>query len=165
MNRQLSNDSDLALAGAIQAALNALTADSNLNPFQTIENESVASVALPFGATTLRDTGYVFPEAAVGHNTYGLPGWTRQADVLRPLAPILSARDDTFTIRTYGDARSPDGKVLARAWCEATVRRTRDFIDPADKPDSATQPVSQTNLTHGRKFEIISFRWMNHNEV
>jgi hypothetical protein len=165
VNRQLSNDTNLALAGAIQAALNALTADTNLNPFQVIQNESVASVALPFGATTLRDTGYVFPEAAVGHNTYGLPGWTRQADVLRPLAPILSARDDTFTIRTYGDSRSSDGKILARVWCEATVRRIRDFIDPADKPDSTTQPVSQTNLTHGRKFEIISFRWMNHNEV
>jgi len=165
VNRQLSNDTNLALAGAIQAALNALTADADLNPFQVIQNESVASVALPFGATTLRDTGYVFPEAAVGHNTYGLPGWTRQADVLRPLAPILTARDDTFTIRTYGDSRSSDGKVLARAWCEATVRRTRDFIDPADKPDSTTQPVSQTNLTHGRKFEIISFRWLNANEV
>ena len=165
VNRQLSNDTNLALAGAIQAALNALTADTNLNPFQVIQNESVASVALPFGATTLRDTGYVFPEAAVGHNTYGLPGWTRQADVLRPLAPILSARDDTFTIRTYGDSRSSDGKMLARVWCEATVRRIRDFIDPADKPDSTTQPVSQTNLTHGRKFEIISFRWLNHNEV
>ena len=71
-------------------------------------------------------------------------------------------RWDEVRVRTYGDARSPDGKVLA---CEATVRRARDFVDPADQPDITTQPVSQTNLTHGRKFEIISFRWLNASEV
>lgn len=166
VNRQLSSDTDLALCGAIQAALNALAADSSLNPFEVIQNESVESEANPFGGAAVPKTGYVFSEAAVGHNTYGLPGWTRQADVLRPLAPILSARDDTFTIRTYGDARSPDGKVIiARAWCEATVRRTRDFSDPSDAADSTTQPASQTNQTYGRKFQIISFRWLNADEV
>jgi len=163
VNRQLSNDSDLALGGAIQTALNALTADSGLNPFGVIQNESVASQASPVAPGPA--PGYVFPEAAVGHNTYGLPGWTRQADILRPLAPILSARDDTFVIRTYGDARSNDNKVIARAWCEATVRRTRDFSDPSDAADITTQPVSQTNQTFGRKFQIISFRWLNANEV
>jgi hypothetical protein len=166
VNRQLSSETDLALCGAIQAALNALAADSSLNPFEVIQNESVESEANPFGGAAVPNTGYVFPEAAVGHNTYGLPGWTRQADILRPLAPILSARDDTFTIRTYGDARSPDGKVIiARAWCEATVRRTRDFSDPSDAADSTTQPASQTNQTYGRKFQIISFRWLNAGEV
>jgi hypothetical protein len=163
VNRQLTNDNNLALAGAIQTALNALTADANLNPFETMQNESVASVANPFAPGP--KTGYVFSEAAVGHNTYGLPGWTRQADILRPLAPILSARDDTFTIRAYGDARSPDGKVIAKAWCEATVRRTRDFIDPADAAEITTQPLSPANQRYGRKFQIISFRWLNANEV
>jgi hypothetical protein len=160
VNRQLSTDNNLALAGAVQTALNQLTADASLNPFQIIQNESVSSLADPPGPE-----GYVFREAAVGHNTYGLPGWTRQADILRPLAPILSARDDTFTIRAYGDARSPDGKVIGRAWCEATVRRTRDFSDPRDAADVTTQPVSQTNQRYGRKFQIISFRWLNANEV
>ncbi len=167
VNRELTADpnrTNLALAGAIQTALNALTADSRLNPFGVIQNESVASLGTPFAPGPV--TGYVFPEAAVGHNTYGLPGWTRQADILRPLAPILSARDDTFTIRAYGDARSPDGTVIiARAWCEATVRRTRDFSDPSDAADITTQPVSQTNQRYGRKFQIISFRWLNANEV
>ena len=165
VNRQLSKDTGLALGGAIQTALNALTADPSRNPFETIQNESVASAAVPFGAATLRDTGYVFPEAAVGYNTYGLPGWTRQADILRPLAPILSARDDTFTIRAYGESRSADGTIQARAWCEATVRRTRDFSDPSDASDITTRPLNPTNLTFGRKFEVISFRWLNKAEV
>jgi hypothetical protein len=70
---------------------------------------------------------YQFPAAAAGYSTYGLPGWIRQADILRPLAPILSVRDDTFTIRAYGDARDAQGRILAHVVCEAVVRRTRDF--------------------------------------
>ena len=160
VNRQLSNDTDLALAGAIQTALNELTADSSLNPFETMQDESEPSVADPPGADD-----YVFPEAAVGHNTYGLPGWTRQADILRPLAPILSARDDTFTIRAYGESRATDGTVRARAWCVATVQRTRDFFDPTDQPDITTIPTKLANQTFGRRFNIISFRWLNADEV
>ena len=75
-------------------------------------------------------------------DTFGLPGWIRQADVLRPIAPILSARDDTFTIRTYGDARDASGKVIARAWCEAVVQRTRDFVDATDAADSVGPPTN-----------------------
>ena len=163
VNRQLSSDTNLALAGAIQTALHALTANASLNPFDTVQNESVASVANPFAGGA--DAGYVFPEAAVGHNTYGLPGWTRQADILRPLAPILSARDDTFTIRAYGESRAADGTVRARAWCEATVQRTRDFLDPADEADITTQPTKSTNKTYGRRFKMISFRWLSADEV
>lgn len=160
VNRQLSTDDNLALAGAIQTALNQLVADNSLNPLKNIQNESVSSIADPPGPE-----GYLFREAAVGHNTFGLPGWTRQADILRPLAPIISVRDDTFTIRAYGDARSPDGKILARAWCEGIVRRTREFVDPADQADITTQPSSPANQIFGRKFEVISFRWLNPNEV
>lgn len=160
VNRQLSTDNKLALAGAIQTALNQLTADGSLNPFHNIQNESVASLADPPGPD-----GYVLREAAVGHNTYGLPGWTRQADVLRPLAPILTVRDDTFTIRAYGDARSTDGKVIARAWCEAIVQRIRDFPDSSDAPDITTQPSARANQIFGRQFKLLSFRWLNPNEV
>jgi hypothetical protein len=168
VNRQLSYDKDLALAGAIQTALNELTADQSLNPFETMQNESVVSESRPFGGAAnggLPDTGYVFPEAAVGHNTYGLPGWTRQADILRPLAPILSARDDTFTIRAYGDSRAADGTVRARAWCESTVQRTREFLDPTDESDITTLPSASANQTFGRRFKVISFRWLSADEV
>ncbi len=160
VNRQLSNETELALAGAIQTALNQLAADNSLNPFQIVRDESAASVANPPGPH-----GYVFPEAAVGHNTYGLSGWTRQADILRPIAPILSARDDTFTIRACGESRDAAGKVLARAWCEVTVQRTREFLDPADKPDITTRPSVPANQTFGRRFKVVSFRWLNADEV
>ena len=43
---------------------------------------------------------------AVEHSATGanMPGWLTQADVLSPLAPILTARSDTFVIRTYGES-------------------------------------------------------------
>jgi hypothetical protein len=163
VNRKLTAESsevDLALAGAIQAALNTLTADP-LNPFEDLQNESNESMANPIGPHD-----YKFPEAAVGHSSYGIPGWTRQADVLRPLAPLLSARDDTFTIRAYGESLAADGTtVMARAWCQATVRRTKDFVDSSEEPDISGSPKSPINMTFGRRFKVLSFKWLNESEV
>lgn len=161
VNRQLSSG-DLALAGTIQAALNQL-AKGSANPFNVLQSMSKPSTATPPSSAA---AGYQFPDAAVGFNAYGLPGWTRQADVLRPLAPILSARDDTFTIRAYGDARDATGnKVIATATCEVVVRRTRAFVDQKDKADITGLPTSVANQTFGRRFEIISFRWLADKEV
>lgn len=167
MNRRLSNDKDLAIASAVQKALDNLAdmGDVSENPFAELQNNSVAITKAPPG-----NTDYEFPEAALGHSAFGMPGWIRQADVLRPLAPILSARDDTFTIRAYGDARDPSDpdKIIARAWCEATVVRSADFVDGTDDatvtPQSA-EMQSELNKRYGRKFRILSFRWLNEDEI
>ena len=166
VNRQLSSG-DLALAGTIQAALNALEKSSSSDPFGVIKSgypsDKISQADPPPAGTA----GYQFKEAAAGYlNAYGLPGWTRQADVLRPIAPILSARDDTFTIRAYGDARDVSGKTItARAVCEAVVRRTRDYVDPSDAPDITTLPKATANQTFGRRYQIVSFRWLNDAEI
>jgi hypothetical protein len=165
INRQLSSG-DLALAGALQAALNELAESRADHPFVALE--ALSSVATsdppgPRGATG--DAEYQFPEAARGYSGYGLPGWTRQADILRPLAPVLAARDDTFTIRTYGEARDRGGRIVARAYCEAVVRRTREFVDPAEAADLTTAPQRPANQAFGRRFEMISFRWLAADEV
>ena len=161
INRQLSSG-NLALAGAIQSALNEV-AKSN-NPFQVMESWSKpTNPNLPAVAGNTPE--YQFPEAAAGYSTYGLPGWTRQADILRPLAPILSVRDDTFSIRAYGDARDAQGRIIAHVVCEAVVRRTRDFSDPTDAPDILTPPTKPTNKTLGRRFQLVSFRWLSADEV
>ena len=166
INRQLTSSGDLALAGTLQAALDQLAAEEGADPFAKLKAlSSLAKEDPPSPKGAVYDEEYAFPQAAAGHSAYGLPGWTRQVDILRPLAPILSARDDTFTIRSYGEARSSDGKILARAWCEATVRRTREFVDPADRADSFDGPESPLNQRFGRRFIIQSFRWLGANEV
>jgi hypothetical protein len=161
INRQLSSG-DLALAGTVQAALNEIGNGGIGNPFSTIQGMSNDAPSMPANAA---DAEYRFPAAAAGESAYGLPGWTRQADVLRPLAPILSVRDDTFIIRAHGDARDEDGKILSRAVCEAVVCRTRNYIDPVDDAGLATVPTSQINRTFGRRFEFVSFRWLSPSEI
>ena len=161
VNRQLSAG-DLALAGTLQAALNQVSNNAATNPYAAMQALSTKSVAAPPQASAAE---YKFPAAAVGYSGYGLPGWTRQADILRPLAPILAVRDDTFTIRGYGDARDATGKVLAHAVCEAVVRRSREFVDSSEAADILAPPKLLANQTFGRRFEIISLRWLAASEV
>lgn len=166
INRQLTGSGDLALAGTLQAALDQLASDPGTDPFSKLKALSgVAQEDPPSPKGAVYDEEYAFPQAAAGHSAYGLPGWTRQADILRPLAPVLSARDDTFTIRAYGESRSSDGEVVARAWCEATVRRTRGFVSPTDPADKFDGPENPLNQRFGRRFIIHSFRWLGANEV
>jgi len=175
INRQLSmstvdlplagNEVNLALAGALQTALNRLSDD----PLDALKNEGandqLSSETMDPSDSKLTGVGYAFEQAAEGYSTHGLPGWIRQADILRPIAPILSARDDTFTIRAYGDKRDAAGNVIARVWCEATVQRSRDYVDPIDEADFIDTPTSEINRLFGRKYTIKSFRWLNADEV
>lgn len=91
-------------------------------------------------------------EAAVA-----FPGYLTQADILQTLGPILSARSDTFLIRSYGDAINPATQTVeAQAWCEAIVQRIpHEVLDGAD-------PASRSA---NRKFRILAFRWLDRDEI
>jgi hypothetical protein len=59
------------------------------------------------------------------------PGWIMQSDILSPLAPVTSARSDTFVIRVMGESKAlNDRKNKGRAWIELTVQRTPDYLKP-----------------------------------
>jgi len=65
-------------------------------------------------------------------------------------------------VRAYGDS-VVNGKVMARAWCEAVVQRLPDPVDP---DDSGINPAdSGTDKDLGRRFTIRSFRWLAQEEV
>ncbi len=169
VNRKLdASNKNHAIASVIQKALDNLadTGDSPKNLYKILQDNSVRITALPPGTTH----DYKFPEAALGWSAFGVPGWIRQADILTPLAPILSARDDTFTIRAYGDARdrANPSKILARAWCEVVVTRQAAYVDPADPgeitPHSPAMK-SAANKRLGRRYEIVSFRWLDDSEI
>lgn len=169
VNRRLDTDKELAFAGAIDAALIELSELGNVaeNPFAEMQQKYPQEAILPSDASSI----YEFPEAAVGNYkgepaaaAYGTPGWPRQADILRSLAPIISARDDTFTVRAYGDARDISGVVIARRWCEAVVQRKAGYVDAADAL-TEYKNLSVANQRLGRRFEIVSFRWLSENEI
>jgi hypothetical protein len=162
INRKLEDDDAVAMMGAVQTALSALSSQPN----GFLESDDHASQTIDGSDPLLSGIGvYENDAAATGYNTYGLPGYTTQADILRPLAPLLAARDDTFTIRAYGDARDAEGNLTARAWCEAVVQRVRNYVDPSDAADTTDTPASATNRRFGRQYIIKSFRWLNEKEV
>lgn len=112
-------------------------------------------------------------EREQGYRSTGIPSWVTQADVLQVIGPSISARSDTFRIRTMGQTLDAAGKVIATAYCEAIVQRIANFVDPANPaytaypnyPDHNNKALTHTNITFGRKFEIVSFRWLSSNEI
>ena len=92
-----------------------------------------------------------------GHTESALEGWSSyliQGDILAHLAPFMSPRSDTFTIRSYGEKVDQFGEVVATAKCEAVMQR---ISEPLEEGDSVIQPTGAM----GRKFVMISFRWIN----
>jgi hypothetical protein len=155
VNRRVGSDPALARAGAIQSAL-----DSDEVPINAAYNAAARSVD---SVTAAR---LPFPEAEEGARAAGIPGIVKQADLLTPLAPILSARSDTFLIRAYGEAVDGNGRILARAWCEAEVERGADFLSGEDPRE--TRPADLSNAVDrefGRRFKIHSFRWLGSKEI
>jgi hypothetical protein len=107
-----------------------------------------------------------FPEALAGPVAYGSSAYVDQADILRNFAGQLTPRGDTFVIRTYGDALDANGKVEARAWCEAVVQRIPDYFDPTDEPQlKRAELTAEANKTFGRKLRLVSFRYLSHSEI
>jgi hypothetical protein len=96
-----------------------------------------------------------------------------QADIMTALAPVLFPRSDTFVIRAYGEALNPATStatapvVEGRAWCEAVVQRVPEYFDAAGDdatvaPDALT---SRLNAACGRRFKIVSFRWLTRSDI
>jgi hypothetical protein len=142
VNRRVSGDRGMNLAGAIQTAID----NAGLN-----KGFSYGSFA-----TGLYPNPENIPNPNTGTNT---PGWLSQADVLHALAPCIAARSDTFTIRAIGEAKTPDGRVLATVQLEAVVQRVPDWIDPQDLPETSIADLKSTaNKNFGRRFQVISVR-------
>jgi hypothetical protein len=139
---------ELAQAGALQAAL---------------ERAGINDTTRNRAFRVARDATHANPTAAEGNTADGAPGIISQADLLTPIAPILTARGDTFRIRAYGEA-GPSGSGMIRAWCEAVVQRVPEFVDPtADEP--WVRPANPVNQRFGRRYEIVSFRWLSADEL
>jgi Tfp pilus assembly protein PilX len=108
--------------------------------------------------------------------------WLTQADVMTALAPILFPRSDTFLVRAYGEAVNPaTAAVEGRAWCEALVQRLPEYFDPSDAPEtpvaafdvpqdpndvtSVPTTAHQFNKLYGRRFKVVSFRWLTRSDL
>jgi Tfp pilus assembly protein PilV len=162
VNRQVSGNTNLNQNGPLQAALDAVGVNDDFN-----NNDIISSSDL--GSAT-----YNNPAAAQGARRTGFPGYLTQADVLTPIANSLSARSDTFVVRAYGEVNK-NGKVLSRAWCEAVVQRTPEYVEPKSSQDTTgtgdfrytqiSALTSKLNQQFGRRFKVMQFRWLSQDEI
>ena len=115
-----------------------------------------------------------------------------QQDILARLGSFLTVRSDTFKIRAYGEIRNPvSGVVEAKAWCEMVVQRTPEYMDNSEFGNAPEDVygrekelgyqygleeyntvmndtnggLTKINQALGRRFKIVSFRWLNENEI
>jgi len=113
----------------------------------------------------IADSARMFDKSMVKETSAGLPGYLKQQDILRPLAPIMTCRGDTFTIRAYGESVNPTtGIPTGKAWCEAVVQRVPEYAD--DSTDAWDIPTAGSfNERFGRRLKIIQFRWLSSDDV
>ena len=114
------------------------------------------------------DTGPYYPEVIESIENRPLmeaaPGFLTQADILSKIGPLLNARSDTFTVRAYGTASDgPAEDARVTACCELVLQRTPSYLDSRDL---AHEPAStELNRQFGRRFERVSFRWLEEDEI
>lgn len=173
--KALSAEQIAALAAAIVDRVSSRLGNSG--PFRSIEeflNEGILDASIADIPSINQD--------ADGTQLEFSSQWLTQADIMTALAPILFPRSDTFLIRTYGEVINPATQAVeGRAWCEATVQRVPEFFDPTDPPetpiaafdatvdpdDPASQPTAghQLNKLLGRRFKVVSFRWLTRSDI
>ncbi len=147
INRKLES-TDLGKSGTLQAALD-LTANKDLD--KSFESPAAITVFKTIPATSTQGAGF--------------PGQLLQGDILQSLAPVMTVRSDTFTIRGYGEALDTGGNVTARAWCEAVVQRIPDPMPTISGTSNAMAELIKPSSPFGRKFNILTFRWLHPEEV
>ena len=142
VNRQINRDRSLGSSGALQAAID----KSGLNK--------------KFTYAPIDTSAYPNRDALLNANTgTNTPGWLSQADLLHAMAPFITARSDTFTVRSLGEAKDSQGKVISTVRLEAVVQRTSNWLESIDEAElPITDLKSRINQVFGRRFIVLSVR-------
>ncbi|MDR3228605.1 MAG: hypothetical protein LBT53_04245 [Puniceicoccales bacterium] len=185
-NRPTSSPTDFHKFGVIQAAIfyadKILKAEINVGMEQdTVDIDrnkllqtDQGSFPFPNVVSNMENAKLAVSGASVGNLVQG--------DIFQSVGARLSARSDTFTIRAYGDTVGEGGNNLAgRAWCELVVQRTPEYVDPTDAPETnphddmnfgninttgkEKNALSVINKYLGRRFRIVSIRWLNESDL
>ena len=194
INRFLCTDSWASRAGTLQAAILRAdqdnTGQASYSPLSNKDgnyevNENKLST-LTAGTFPNPENIEVFRPALSAnplHTALAAPGNLLQSDLLQSLGSALTTRSDTFTLRCFGEAAQSSGET-GSAWMEVLVQRVPEFIDPANAPEtgnSAPRPLkiapsvetdasvstalTKVNNVLGRRFKVISMRWLKADEI
>ncbi|GHC01562.1 hypothetical protein GCM10007047_17610 [Cerasicoccus arenae] len=164
VNRSLTDD-EYGLGGALQSAIWESQIDSlfpiNANPDFLDESTDLSELDF-LNWDNQRTSGGQRQKVALG-----MAGYLTQADILVALGSMLTVRSDTFRIRSYGEVLNPiTNEVSSEAWLEAIVQRTIEPVVREDNNPANLQYYSPSiGNTLGRKFKIISFRWLDSEQI
>jgi len=169
VNRRLADD-DTGLNGALEAALEASLPNRGQNgqfPImrQDLPNRTTYIAQSNRGTPRQSDTTRLDQRLKPASTGYGTPGYITQGDLLQVIGSGLVTRSDTFTVRSYGESRDVNGRVLAKAWCEAVVQRTPEPVSPDEVSGLNPRVVQGSEVNFGRRFQVVSFRWLHADEV
>ncbi len=165
----LPAERDPRMMGIVQRALNADFSDENdVLDGDPLPTDEINPRGFSSDRVILNESGvrHSFEEAALGLRAEAVPGYLMQADILQALGPVLAARSDTFIVRAYGDAPGvmPGDGPQARAWCEAVVQRLPEYVD-GSLPPGIVPDEESLNERFGRRFRVVSFRWLKPDEI
>ncbi len=163
VNRRLS-DGATGNKGALQAAIDNSIVNDNAIALANTGGNDYITAANADGLPNL-----FIREAAGAHHYAGTGAWITQGDILQAQGPNMTVRSDTFLIRSYGSYVDPlTDTVVSEAWCEAVVQRMPDPLYRADNNSNLPgyfTPDANVSPNHGRKFEIVSFRWLSKEDI
>ncbi|MDP0491585.1 MAG: hypothetical protein Q7Q71_11085 [Verrucomicrobiota bacterium JB023] len=159
VNRRLADDAT-GLKGTLQAAIDNTSINRTFNEEYPLDNTQ--SLPNYTHDDNIRDPTRLEQTSKPQTTAWGALGFLTQADVLQVIGHNLTARSDTFVIRSYGNATDRAGNVTAEAWCEATVQRTTEPVHP---DEHLLNPSKDVAHDFGRKFKITRFRWLSQDEV
>lgn len=181
LNRRIGSSSPLTLKGALQAAIDDI--ETVTAPNSVSKNINViakaAGMNVSTGSTTTTEafwrTADMIKENLPDNTACGIPGYLMQQDLVQAFSPVMTVRSDTFIVRCYGEALNPStSKIEGQAWGEAVVQRLPEFIkhkaspsqNDGDYPENSLSSLKEdVNKNLGRRFKVISFRWLNKNDL
>lgn len=173
LNRRLGDTSGaLTRAGTLQSAIDNTSPDINQAAKDRGTEVTMTGGRPPVIPENLWDAAGRPLNTAVG-----IPGYLMQQDLVQAFSPVMSARSDTFVIRSYGEYDSQGAQETTKAWLETVVQRVPDYIDQTDSQladaGNATPPANSdgdanvgiVNLQFGRRYKIVQHRWLTPNEL
>ncbi|MEM0964910.1 MAG: hypothetical protein AAGJ81_02000 [Verrucomicrobiota bacterium] len=170
VNRSLSDD-EFGRRGVLQAAIDEAGLNSNLHSgLIDVDTADLNTDFINFGSNA---DNLLLPDDSNPSAASTVPNYLLQGDILQAIGSYVSARSDTFRIRSYGEAVDPvSGQVSGKAWVEAIVQRVPEPVVPragtsalADHEYWSALEANGDSTPFGRKFSIVSFRWLDEDDV
>jgi len=164
VNRRLADD-ETGRSGTIESAISRAGINATLiEEYPLDRSRELPDLKMTNPQTAMTDITRLRQRDKAESTAWGLPGYLTQGDVLQIIGSTLSARSDSFVIRAYGESKDVHGKVVARAWCEGTVQR---MPEPMEPDAQGLNPIVKTGgeVSFGRRFHLVSFRWLSEDEV